>query len=89
LTKLLKEEQNPVVLENKLSYAVTVSYQVLGETFVRSTIFINLSDTQLRFTINSRQSDFERLQQNFRRSMFSWQRVGPAPTATGPRSPSQ
>jgi hypothetical protein len=83
LIKLLKEEQNPVVLDNKLSYAVTASYQILGETFVRSTVFTNLGNTQLRFTINSRQSDFERLQQNFRRSIFSWQRLDPAVTTPG------
>jgi hypothetical protein len=89
LTNLLKEEQNPVALDNKLSYAVTASYKVLGETFVRSTLFINLSDTQLRFTITSRQSDFQKLHQNFRRSIFSWQRLDPASTSPGPRTASK
>jgi hypothetical protein len=89
LIKLLNEEQNPVVLDNKLSYAVTASYQILGETFVRSALFINLTDTQLRFTINARQSDFEKLQQNFRRSIFSWQRLDPAATPPGPRTASK
>src|SRR4051812_7316547 len=73
LVKLLNEEQNPVVLDNKLSYAVTASYQVIGETFVRSTLFINLADTQLRFTLNARQSDFEKLNRAFRQSLYSWQ----------------
>jgi hypothetical protein len=89
LIKLLNEEQNPVVLDNKLSYAVTASYQILGETFVRSALFINLTDTQLRFTINARQSDFEKLQQNFRRSIFSWQRLDPAAPPPGPRTASK
>jgi hypothetical protein len=81
LIKLLKEERNPVVLDNKLSYAVAVSYQVIGETFVRSTLFINLTDTQLRFTINARQSDFEKLHQDFRRSIFSWHFIETSPPA--------
>jgi hypothetical protein len=89
LIKLLNEEQNPVVLDNKLSYAVTASYQVLGETFVRSALFVNLTDTQLRFTINARQNDFPKLQQNFRRSIFSWQRLDPAATTPGPRTASK
>jgi hypothetical protein len=81
LIKLLKEERNPVVLDNKLSYAVAASYQVIGETFVRSTLFINLADTQLRFTINARQSDFETLHQDFRRSIFSWHLIETSPAA--------
>lgn len=76
---LLNEEQNPVVLDNKLSYAVTASYQTLGETFVRSALFINRADTQLRFTITSRQSDFEKLQQSFRGSILSWHWVEQSP----------
>ncbi|MEY2508166.1 MAG: hypothetical protein QOH01_2495 [Verrucomicrobiota bacterium] len=79
--KLLNEEQNPVVLDNKPSYAVTASYQVIGETFVRSTLFINLADTQLRFTLNARQSDYEKLNRAFRQSIYSWHAIETSPAA--------
>jgi hypothetical protein len=81
MIKLLKEEQNPVVLENKVSYAVTISYQALGETFMRSTLFTNIADNQLRFTITARKDDFERLQEAFRASIFSWHWLEVSPAA--------
>lgn len=86
LVKLLNEEQNPVVLDNNLSYAITASYQVIGETFVRSTLFINFADTQLRFTINARQGDFEKLNRAFRQSIYSWHVIeaSPASARSGP-----
>jgi len=78
---LLKEEQNPVVLDNKLSYAVTASYQVIGETFVRTALFVNLADTQLCFTMTARQNDFEKLNQSFRTSILSWHWIEESRTA--------
>src|ERR1700719_1753152 len=56
---LVSEEQNPVSLENGASYAVTVAYQALGETFLRSVVFVNLPETQLTFRLTARKADFE------------------------------
>jgi hypothetical protein len=69
---VLNEEQNPVSLENSASYAVTLSYQALGETFVRSIVFISLPETQLSFRITARKADFDAVQRPFRSSIFSW-----------------
>lgn len=68
----LGEEVNPVRLEKGDSYAVTVSYQALGETFVRSTLYVNLSDALLTFRLTARKADFEQLQRAFRSSILSW-----------------
>jgi hypothetical protein len=69
---VINEEQNPVVLENSASYAVTGTYQVIGETFVRSVVFVNLPGTQLTFKFTARKADFENLHKAFRSSILSW-----------------
>jgi hypothetical protein len=79
---LLTEEVNPVRLERGDAYAVTISYQTLGETFVRSTLYVNLSDAQLTFRLTARKAEFETFQRAFRSSILSWHWVendpGPA-----------
>jgi len=79
---LVSEEQNPVSLENGASYAVTVAYQALGETFMRSTVFVNLPETQLSFRLTTRKADFETMQKQFRSSILSWHWIEPAKTTT-------
>jgi hypothetical protein len=69
---LVSEEQNPVSLENGASYAVTASYQAIGEMFLRSAIFVNLPETQLIFRLTARKADFETVQKQFRSSVLSW-----------------
>jgi hypothetical protein len=72
--KLLSEEQNPLLLSGNIpTYELTASFQALGETFVRSTMFANAGKTQLRFTLTARKSDFAALQRAFRSSVISWQ----------------
>jgi len=78
---LVSEEQNPVSLENGASYAITASYQALGETFMRSAVFVNLPETQLSFTLTTRKADFETIQKQFRCSILSWHWVEPPKTA--------
>jgi hypothetical protein len=79
---LVAEEQNPVSLENGASYAVTVAYQALGETFLRSVVFVNLPETQLTFRLTARKADFETIQKQFRSSILSWHWVDRPSAAT-------
>jgi hypothetical protein len=79
---LLNEEFNPVRLERGDVYAVTISYQALGETFVRSMLYVNLPDAQLTFRLTARKADFEPLQRAFRSSILSWHWVEPNPPPT-------
>jgi hypothetical protein len=74
---LVSEEQNPVSLENGASYAVTVAYQALGETFLRSVVFVNLPEMQLSFRLTARKADFDAVQRQFRSSICSWHWVEP------------
>jgi hypothetical protein len=75
---LVAEEMNPVRLEGGDAYCVTISYQALGETFVRSALYVNLPDAQLIFRLTARKADFEPLQRAFRSSILSWHWVDPA-----------
>jgi hypothetical protein len=79
---MVSEEQNPVGLENGASYAVTVAYQALGETFMRSVVFVNLPETQLIFRLTARKADFETIQKQFRSSILSWHWVDRPSAAT-------
>ena len=70
--KVEQEMENPIPFDGNHSFEVIVSYQVIGETFLRSTLFVNLPDTQLIFRFTARKDDFEPLQREFRTSLGSW-----------------
>jgi hypothetical protein len=74
--KMLSEELGPVMLGGNIqTFEFTATYQILGETFVRSTLFANLPDTQLRFKLSAPKKDFDNLHRLFRASLISWQWV--------------
>ena len=70
--KVEEEIANPVLLNGNASFEVTVSYQLTGEKFFRSALFVNLRDTQLIFRLSARKDDFQALHRDFKVSIFSW-----------------
>ena len=72
--------ENPVILYQNLSYEFVVSYQTLGQSFQRSVIFVNCPDKQLVFRFSAPKPVFDNLNQAFRRSIYSWQLIEPAPS---------
>ncbi len=72
---LVAEEINPLRINQKETYAVTVSYNFYGQDYGLSVLFANLDDTQLRFRVVARKADFEAVNRAFRASLFtlSWQ----------------
>jgi hypothetical protein len=77
---VVSEGQNTILLDRHPSFEVTVSYQLIGEKFLRSAIFVNLPDTQLMFRFTARKDDFAALYQTFRSSILSWHWVEPGPS---------
>jgi len=74
--KIVNEEQGPLLLGGNIATAeFTASYQILGETFLRSTLFANLPETQFRFKLTGLKKDFDSLHRIFRASLISWQWV--------------
>lgn len=89
---VVSEEQNPVLLNGNRSFELTVSYQLMGEKFLRSALFVNLADTQLIFRLTARKDDFESLHRGFRISISSWHWHEPDPShdqITASASPQQ
>lgn len=70
---ITSEEKNSVIVNRHETYEVTIAYEAFGQEFQRSIVFLNLSDTQLRFRLTARKQDFEKLHKAFRGSIFSWQ----------------
>jgi hypothetical protein len=74
--KMVSEELGPLLLGGNIAtFEFTATYQVLGETFVRSTLFANLPETQIRFKITGLKKDFDSLHRLFRASLISWEWV--------------
>jgi len=74
--KIQEEIPNPVLLGGSASFEVTVSYQSVGEKFVRSALFVNVKDAQLIFRLTARKDDFQALHREFKTSIFSWHWIG-------------
>ena len=70
--KIEEQTSNPVLLGGNESAEITVSYQITGEKFVRSTLVVNLNDTQLIFRLTAKKNDFSSLHRDFKTSLFSW-----------------
>ena len=66
-------EKNPLMINGHETFEVIVEYQLYGERYRQSVLFLNLSDTQLTFRFVSRKPDFEKLHQAFRGSLCSLQ----------------
>ena len=75
---VVSEELNPIRLERGDVYAVTISYQALGETFLRSALYVNLPDAEITFRLTAPKADFERFERSFRSSILSWHWQEPA-----------
>lgn len=70
---LVSAEKNPLMINQHETFEVTVAYQLYGERYHRSMLFMNLSDTQLTFALVARKSDFDKLHSAFRGSLCSLQ----------------
>jgi hypothetical protein len=70
---LLSAEKNPLMINAHETFEVTVAYQLYGERYQQSVLFMNLPDTQLTFRFLSRKPDFEKLHSAFRGSLCSLQ----------------
>jgi hypothetical protein len=72
-TVLLNAEKNPLMINARETFEVTVGYQLYGESYVQSVLFVNMEDTQLTCRFVGRKRDFAKLHQAFRGSLCSLQ----------------
>lgn len=84
-------EGSPLLLSGNIpTWEFTATYQVIGQVYVRSTLFTNLSEMQLRCQLTTLKKDFDLLHRQFISSLVSWQWQGPAaPSTAGPNAASR
>jgi len=84
-------EQSPLLLSGNIpTFEFTATYQVMGQVYVRSTLFSNLPDMQLRCQLTALKKDFDPLHRQFISSLISWQWQGPTvPATAGPNAASK
>lgn len=72
--EIVGEQQNSIVLGGMHGgFEVVVAYKALGETFRRSTVFVNLPHAQLVIRFTAPDGDFPRLNGVFQRAVRSWE----------------
>jgi hypothetical protein len=63
---------NPGAVANCPTYGVTLAYTDGGVRYRKRVIFVFAPDSEIRFTLVARASDFERLYPAVRNSLFTW-----------------
>ena len=72
---LVSQEKNPLLINRRETFLVTVSYSFFGANYKRSVLFLNREKEQLRFDIVSQAKDFADLQRDFLGSQYTWQNL--------------
>jgi hypothetical protein len=73
--QLVSQEKNPLMIERKETFLVTLNYNFYGTAYNRSILFLNRSTEQIQFQLSCRQADFRELQTAFLDSQHSWQNL--------------
>ena len=73
--QLVSQEKNPLIIERKETFLVTLSYNFYGNAYNRSILFLNRRTEQIQFQLGCRQADFKELQTAFLDSQHSWQNL--------------
>src|SRR3984893_4200733 len=60
--ELVSQEKNPVMIEGKETFLITITYRFYGENYSRSVLFLNRRKEQVRFQLTCPQADFNELQ---------------------------
>jgi len=73
--QLISQEKNPLIIERKETFLVTLSYNFYGAAYNRSILFLNRGKEQIQFQLSCRGGDFRELQAAFLASQHSWQNL--------------
>jgi hypothetical protein len=72
-SKIEEKTTNSVLVGGNESFGVTVSYQAMGEKFVRTVILANVRDAHLVFRLTAKKDDFPALYRDFKGSIMTLQ----------------
>lgn len=70
--RVLREAENPIILDQHGSFEVTVGYEFAGQNFEQSRIRLPLPNETLEVVITAPARDFQKFRGDFLRSMYSW-----------------
>ena len=73
--QLVSQEKNPLMIERKETFLVTLSYNFYATAYNRSILFLNRGAEQIQFQLSCRRADFKELQAAFLDSQHSWQNL--------------
>ena len=65
---VVSQEKNPLLIQRKETFLVTINYTFYGQKFGRSILFLNRGTEQIRAQLTCHQSDFKDLEATFLRS---------------------
>jgi hypothetical protein len=72
---------NPLLLNDHRTCEMEIQFVLHAQRLRMSVLFVDLDDSQLRFSLISRAGDYEELHKAFRDSWYSWQWTEPVRTA--------
>ena len=72
---LVSQEKNALLIAQRETFLVIISYDFYGQNYQRSTMFLNRGNEQVRFQFVSRAADFKNLQMAFQASQLTWRNL--------------
>lgn len=72
---LISQEKNALLIAQKETFLVIISYDFYGQNYRRSAMFLNRGNEQVRFQFVSRAADFKNLQMAFQASQLTWRNL--------------
>jgi hypothetical protein len=72
---VVSQEKNPLMIDRKETFLITLSYTFYGQKYGRSLLFLNRGNEQIRSQLTCREADFEELHRAFLRSQYTWQNL--------------
>ena len=73
--RVISQEKNPLMINRKETFLVILSYNLFGQAYNRSILFLNRDKEQIRFQLVCREADFKELHKAFLGSQYSWQNL--------------
>jgi hypothetical protein len=72
---VVSQEKNPLMIQRKETFLITLSYTFYGQKYGRSILFLNRGNEQIRSQLTCREADFKELHRAFLASQYSWQNL--------------
>jgi hypothetical protein len=72
---VVSQEKNPLLIEGKETFLITLGYTLFGQKFGRSILFLNREKEQIRSQLTCQEGDFKELHRVFLASQYTWQRL--------------